>query len=95
MLNLNQSYLSESETNKIKAWLSLPEAELFKRAIASEVAKAQVEAANFYTSKLRNESNVERAERAFKYADDRQCVLDAMTECLAEDYQFINLNINP
>ena len=95
MLNLNQSYLSESETNKIKTWLSMPEAELFKRAIASEIAQAQVEGANFYTSKQRNDLNVQRSEERFKYADDLQCILDKMAECLEEKYQFINVNINP
>lgn len=95
MLNLNKSFLSDSDKTKIQAWLSLPAADLFKGAIASEIAQAQVEGANLYTSKDRNDLNIRRANEAFKRADDLQCVLDAMGACSSPDYQFISVNINP
>lgn len=95
MPNQNQQYLSESETSKIKSWLSLPDAQLFKRAISAEILLHQFEGAKFQTAKDRKPDNAERAARAFKYADDLQCIVDKMTECLAEEYRFYNIQINP
>jgi len=95
MLNLNKSFLSDSDKTKIQTWLSLPAADLFKGAIASEIAQAQVDAVNLYTSKDRNDLNIRRANEQFKKADDLQCVLEAMDACSNPDYQFIAVTINP
>lgn len=94
-MNLNQQSLSESETLKIKDWLSLPEAELFKRAIASEALKFQAQGCDLYSSKDNNELNIRRAEECFKRADRLQCIVEKMNKCLTEDAAFFVATINP
>lgn len=95
MIQVKKLPLSESDKDKIQAWLSLPEADLFMKVIRSEQSEKQAQASYIHISKDRNQVAASLALRLFQESSELEAMIEKITACRREDYVFETATLTP